>query len=154
MNGLLVIIPCGQGKVWDSAPHHGPALARDAYTGAPFKVNRAYAEHFAERWVILSAKYGFILPVFVIPEPYNVTFKRPATGPVGVARLRQQIGELGLERYPLVAGLGGKEYRAMIVQAFAGRPAVLRFPFAGLAIGTGMQAIKRAVALGEPFPQR
>jgi hypothetical protein len=30
----------------------GPVAARDAYTGAPFKFNRAYAERFASYWVM------------------------------------------------------------------------------------------------------
>jgi hypothetical protein len=79
MGEMLVIIPCGQSKVWDDQPERGPVKARDAYTGPPFKVNRDYAEAFASRWVILSAKYGFISPDFLIPGPYNVTFKKHAT---------------------------------------------------------------------------
>jgi hypothetical protein len=59
MDEALVIIPCGQAKLWDDDPQRGPTPARDAYTGAPFKVNRAYAERHGDRWVILSAKYGF-----------------------------------------------------------------------------------------------
>ena len=73
MGEILVIVPCGQGKIWDTEPDRGPVAARDAYTGAPFKVNRAYAERFASYWVILSAKYGFIPPDYLIPGPYNVT---------------------------------------------------------------------------------
>ena len=37
-NDLLVIVPCGQSKVWDKSPDHGPPPAHDAYTGSPFKV--------------------------------------------------------------------------------------------------------------------
>ena len=36
-------------------------------------VNRDYAEEFADRWVIVSAKYGFIDPEFVVSSDYNVT---------------------------------------------------------------------------------
>lgn len=59
----LIIVPCGLAKIWDRYPETGSALARFAYTGAPFKVNCEYADHFAIRWVILSAKYGFLDPV-------------------------------------------------------------------------------------------
>ena len=75
-SSLLVVVPCGQGKIWDRHPGVGPTAAQGAYTGAPFRVNRAYAERFASRWVILSAKYGFIDPDFLIPESYNLTFKK------------------------------------------------------------------------------
>ena len=36
----LVIIPCGQGKIWDKSPNTGPTPARHAYTGAPFKMHK------------------------------------------------------------------------------------------------------------------
>jgi hypothetical protein len=149
---LLVIVPCGQAKVWDRAPDHGPAPARDAYTGAPFTVNRRYAERFAEKWVILSAKYGFIDPAVVLPGPYNVTFKRKSSGPVSEAKLKQQVEQLGLDRFPVVVGLGGKEYRQAIEAAFAGTPVKLHFPFAGLPIGKAMQAVNQTIEADTPIP--
>ena len=81
------MVSCGRSKIWKINPNAGSALAKDAYIGAPFRVNREYAEKFADRWVILSAKYGFIDPDFVIAENYDVTFMRPETNPVGVGRL-------------------------------------------------------------------
>ena len=148
MNPLLVIVPCGQRKIWETAPQRGPVPACDAYTGAPFKVNRAYAERFATDWVILSAKYGFLRPEALIPGPYNVTFKRLSTGSVSLAVLRQQVREQGLDRFRRVIGLGGREYRSMIEQAFSDSPVGICFPFAGLPIGKAMQATKEAIQRG------
>jgi len=145
MPQTLVIVPCGGQKVWEKNPNHGPALAQDAYTGAPFRVNRAYAESVGDAWVILSAKYGFILPTFTIPEPYNVTFKRRTDATATVDQLRRQIRELALDRYPHIIGLGGKEYRAMIEAAFADAACALSFPFSGLPIGKMMAATKAAM---------
>lgn len=146
----MIIIPCGQGKVWDRNPEAGPTPARDAYTGAPFKANRRYAECFGDTWIILSAKYGFIAPDYVIPEAYNVTFKKRSTNPVSVSALREQIRQLGLNRFQTVICLGGKEYRAIVREAFANEPTDIVFPFAGLPIGKMMQATKRAISSGEP----
>jgi len=84
MANTLVIIPCGQGKIWDKQPDAGAIQAQYAYTGAPFKVNKEYAEYFADRWVILSAKYGFIDPDYIIPGPYNISFKKKSSGPVSM----------------------------------------------------------------------
>lgn len=148
MEGILVIIPCGLRKVWDSHPRCGPTPARFAYTGAPFKVNREYAEHFAERWAILSAKYGFIPPEFVIPGPYNVTFKDPSTHPISVEILRKQVREQRLDVLSTVIGLGGKDYRVALTHAFAGTTVNLHFPFAGLALGPGMKAVRAAISRG------
>ncbi len=141
-------MPCGQGKIWDKYPKLGAVAARDAYTEAPFKVNREYAERFGDRWVILSAKYGFVSPDFPISGPYNVTFKRRATGPIRSAKPRKQVEELGLGEYDRVIGLGGKEYREMIREAFKDTPTRICFPFAGLPIGKAMGAVKRAVGQG------
>jgi hypothetical protein len=141
----LVIVPCGKGKVWDRQPHHGAAPAIEAYTGSMFRLNRQYAEEFGDAWVILSAKYGFVVPDFIIPEPYNVTFRLPATLPATADQLQRQVHAQGLDRYRDVIGLGGKFYRAAIASAFAGSSVHLQFPFAGLPNGNLMQAIKAAV---------
>jgi hypothetical protein len=42
--GTLVIVPRGSAKVWGKRPTAGRVAAKDAYVGAPFKVNREYAE--------------------------------------------------------------------------------------------------------------
>ena len=151
MDPILVIVPCGQRKIWDTAPQVGPVPARDAYAGVPFKVNREFAERFATDWVILSAKYGFLPPEAIIPGPYNVTFKRLSTGPVPLTMLRQQVLEQGLGRFGRVIGLGGQDYRLMIENAFRDSPASVCFPFAGLPLGNAMHAIKEAIRRGRPF---
>src|SRR5947209_2568442 len=130
--GTLVIVPCGKRKIWDSSPSAGPTAARDTYTGAPFRVNRKFAERFGEAWVILSAKYRFIEPAFEIPGPYNVTFKRKKTGPISTDQLREQVRRRHLDHYATVIGLGGKEYRDAIEEAFEGTAVQLKFPFSGL----------------------
>jgi hypothetical protein len=141
---VLVIAPCGLSKIWDKNPNAGVTPAKDSYTGSPFKVNRQYAERFGTKWIILSAKYGFILPDFEIPGPYEVTFKRKASNPVSREELRKQVKDQGLDQFPIVIGLGGKEYRLAIADAFQGLSVELNFPFAGLPIGKAMQATKRA----------
>lgn len=44
MTKQLIIIPCGQSKVWDKSPKQGVTEAKDVYVGSPFKMNRRYAE--------------------------------------------------------------------------------------------------------------
>lgn len=154
MDGVLVIVPCGQKKIWDRNPGARPTAAKDAYIGPPFGINRAFAERFGEAWVILSAKYGFIESEFEIAGPYNITFKRKRTEPIAVDRLLEQIQEKNLARFATVIGLGGKEYREVIEHAFAGTASSLCFPFSGLPIGKAMQATKRATATNDPLWER
>ena len=148
---MLVVVPCGMRKIWDVNPSAGPTPAKNAYVGAPFKVNREYAERFADRWVVLSAKYGFIDPDFVIPENYDVTFKRPETQPVSVSKLRRQIVEKGLNNFSKVVVLGGRDYVAVTRRAFEGFKVTVIAPTLGLPIGRAMRKVRRAIQEGAPF---
>jgi hypothetical protein len=147
-SGVLVIVPCGRVKIWDKDPDHGPAGAKDAYTGILFRLNRAYAERYGNDWMILSAKYGFIAPNFVIPESYEVTFNRRRSSPITSRELRRQVKPL--DRNSVVVGLGGAAYRDAITDAFDGFPIRLVFPFEGLPIGRMLQATKLALEKDDP----
>jgi hypothetical protein len=138
----LVVVGCGKEKIWDRYPDAGPTPAKDVYTGPYFKLNRRYAEHLGWDWLILSAKYGFIRPDFVMPGNYNVTFKNPATHPVSTDELRRQLFQLQLGRYDLVIILGGQDYIGRVKEAFAGMDARFETPFAGPGIGEQMAMIK------------
>jgi Family of unknown function (DUF6884) len=149
---MLIIVPCGRAKIWTKHPDLGPTRARDAYIGTPFKVNREYAERFADEWFVLSAKYGFLRPNDIIPGPYNVTFKDKRTGPIPLEHLVQQVEKEQLNRLEPVIGLGGKEYREVITQAFSPFQVGAHFPFAGMSLFRMLAAIKKAVATGIPEP--
>jgi len=146
---MLVVVPCGKSKIWDKHPDHGPAPAIVAYTGTMCCLNRQYAETFGDAWIMLSPKYGFIAPDFVVPATYDISFRLPATNPIAVEDLRWQVRDLGLDAYSDVTALGGSGYRGAIMAAFAGTGARLHAPFAGLPIGKMMQATKAAVE-GDP----
>ncbi len=151
---MLVIVPCGSRKIWDKEPGHGPALARDAYIGPMFQANSAYALCFADRWVILSAKYGLTAPDDVIPEAYNVTFKEPDTHPVSLDTIRAQITARGLDHHDHVIGLGGVAYRNIVACAFADFDCDVHFPFTGLSIGRYIQRVKRATGNDDPYGEK
>jgi len=148
MTNLLVIIPCGQSKIWRKEPNHGPSKAKDAYIGPPFKVNKEFAEKFADKWMILSAKYGFIDPDFVIPADYNVTFKKPATNPISIDALKEQIRKRNLQAFENVIALGGKDYSSKVKLVF-GQSAKVYAPTQGFRLGIGMQRINSLMKLGK-----
>lgn len=153
MARTLVIVPCGGQKIWDREPGRGDTAASEVYTSGFFRINRLYAERFGDAWVILSAKYGFVRPSDPIPGPYNVTFKRKASGPVSVAVLRDQVRDLGLDSYEPVLCLGGLDYRRMVEDAFRSFGVEVMAPFAGTkGMGYMQQATKRAVTVGNPYP--
>lgn len=151
MTRTLVVVPCGKEKVWDRFRGLAkPVPARWVYTGTPFRLYRRYAQRFGDSWVVLSAKYGLILPDFPIPGPYDVTFNDPATGPIGWTELRRQVHELGLGNFVRVVVLGGKRYCDAMRAAFGKTSVLLEFPLCGLSIGRGMGAIKKALEKGLP----
>jgi hypothetical protein len=153
----LVIVPCGQRKVWDRSPESGAVAANQAYIGGPFRLNRAYAERVGDAWMILSAKYGLIPPDFIVPGSYDVTFNRRASQPVGTREIRQQLAEIRLETYARIVVLGGARYRGVIKSALTGRPeleAKLVFPTAGLGIGKAMQRLKQLMTPAAPYDGR
>jgi len=145
---VLVVVPCGSSKIWDRFPERKATRAEEAYVGVPFKLNMAFAKKFAYRWVILSAKYGFIDPNFTIPENYNVSFNDPKTKPIGLNLLRVQLKRKGLENYDVVIALGGKNYTEIVKKAFMGYAKVVA-PTAGLPIGKAMKFVKYLIKLDE-----
>lgn len=138
---LLVVVPCGQAKIWKKEPTHGPAKAKNAYIGAPFRVNRTFAERFADKWIILSAKYGLIDPDFIIPEDYDVTFTKPSTNPITVDDMKNQLKDRkDLLGYDAVIALGGQDYTDIVKQVFMNFSKVL-LPTEGLSLFETMHEV-------------
>ena len=118
--------------------------AKDAYTSPYFRKNQAYAERFGDRWVILSAKYGFLDPDEKIND-YDVTFKKKKSGPVSIPELRDQVISKGLKSFDEIAVLGGKEYLNAVEEAFKGTGCRTFSPFEGLPIGKRLSALNEAL---------
>jgi hypothetical protein len=137
---LLVIVPCGRSKAWDKHPELKGVKASEAYIGVPFRINKAFAEKFADKWMVLSAKYGFIEPNFIIPQNYDVSFSKPQTNPISLSRLEQQAEEKTLGQYDVVIALGGKNYVGTVKEVFKSTRIIA--PTEGLPIGLAMQRIR------------
>jgi hypothetical protein len=150
-DGRLVVVPCGTAKLWANNPHAGPTPARAAYVSPYFRNNLHYAETFGDACCILSAKYGFIAPDFVIPEAYEVTFKRKATKPITPAQLADQVRHQHLERFALVEVLAGSDYASSVRAAFRHSSVRISCPLEGFRLGEGWQRVNRALAAGRPL---
>ncbi|ULH18227.1 hypothetical protein MF271_22425 (plasmid) [Deinococcus sp. KNUC1210] len=55
-----------------------PAQAQDLYTSTLFGSSRRFAEHFGDRWFILSARHGLLEPTAVV-TPYDETLNEKRT---------------------------------------------------------------------------
>jgi hypothetical protein len=70
---IIALVSCVKSK------QQKRAVAKDMYTSPLFRGMRRYAERVADRWFILSAKHGLLLPTRII-DPYEQTLvKAPAT---------------------------------------------------------------------------
>ena len=142
----LIIIPCGKRKIWGKDPKAGPTKAQDVYTGGHFKVNRQYAEKFApSTWIILSAKYGFINPDFIICKDYNVRFGDFKA--ISTERLRRQISRKHFKKYRRIIALGGVDYTNRIAEVFSGIKDIVT-PVKGLRSGQKMKWLKMRIKQG------
>jgi len=127
----------------------GAVRARDAYTGPLTRMAIRYAERFHRgSWVILSAKYGFLSPDNIVPEPYNVTFKLKHTNPIGIEELIRQAQEKGLYRYDVVV-LGGKDYVEIVKKVFKNKRVIN--PLEGLSYGRKIKRLKEALLSERPL---
>ena len=128
----LGVVPCGKSKLWDTEPDAGAVEASRAYTGPFHGLAKRYAELKCDRYVILSAKHGFLLPSDKIPGPYNATFASPGDdGLVTDDELRTQVEKLGLDKATKVVVCGGVEYAKRVKTAFAGAQCVVETPLEG-----------------------
>jgi hypothetical protein len=132
--GTLVLVACGQKKIFELHPNLCTVPAKDAYIGPLFSAERRVAEVWGRPWMILSAKYGFLEPTARI-ENYDVSFAKPNTSPTSEETLRRQVREFGLDRLGDVVVLGGTAYAAAARAAFAGTNVQVTAPVAGLPLG-------------------
>ncbi len=127
----LCVVSCGKKKIWDvnkNAPKRVPA--KNAYIGMLTRLAIRYAEKFYPgRWVILSAKYGFLLPDEEI-EYYDVELVKVTRQYVEM--LKKQIVEKGLDKFSKVVVLGGKKYVQACILAFDNKVVVDLFSGLGL----------------------
>lgn len=111
-----------------------------------FKLCKEYAERFSDRWVILSAKYGFIIPEFIILQDYDVSFKNRQTQIISVQKLTEQAKELELPRFHLAISLGGQGYFEAAANSLGTLGIQVAAPLQGLRIGHRQKILRKALA--------
>ena len=141
----LCVVPCGQRKIWSQEPGRGPTPAVEVYVGSFSRLCREYAQRFFDKWIVLSAKYGFLYPQDIVPADYNVSFNRVTPKPISIDELRCQIASRGLAEFDTIVVPGGRRYVEVVVAAFGGDYSY-ELPLAGAAgIGVMMQRLRRAL---------
>ncbi|MHA1723081.1 MAG: DUF6884 domain-containing protein [Candidatus Baldrarchaeia archaeon] len=122
---ILFVVSCTKRKIWDENPEAPEYVsAKDAYVGDTFKEWLTIKPSFG-RWIILSAKYGFIEPEHPISR-YNVTFDDEATGPISEASLVNQVlfqnrwkDGKRLRDFNMIVVFGSETYYNKVCKAFS-----------------------------------
>lgn len=149
----LIIIASGKPKIWDKFPNIGAVKASEAYTGTFHRLSKAYAEKFAENYLILSPKYGFLRPTDMVQETYDVRFTSKGVGQdtIQLADLRKTWQGLQIDPTEQIPMLGGGKFRGLLA-AITDNKQVFEFPLSGSAgIGIMQQKLKQAVETGIPL---
>ena len=172
-SSVLHVVECSWKKIWaedPAAPTFVPA--KSAYRGNEIRAWLDDPRAQEDRWLILSARYGFIEPDHPVAN-YDVTFSDWRTGPVSNETLRAQVmcqtrwpNRVPLRPFRRVIVHGSPEYLKRTQKAFAssgavvsseplssGNPSPSQAPKATHPIGPLAWNHDRATALGEAVAQ-
>jgi hypothetical protein len=115
----------------------GPCAARDLYTSALFKKMRTYAEQHADRWFILSAKYGLVAPRRRLTS-YERTLRQATENErrEWAQWVFSQMAEAGLlQSGTTILWLAGSDYKKHLAKLLHGHVRRQSDPLAGMKIG-------------------
>ncbi|MCX9077340.1 MAG: hypothetical protein OIN84_05115 [Candidatus Methanoperedens sp.] len=132
------LVACVSRKQSRSAP------AELMYQSDWFLKASAYARRHADRWYILSAKYGLLAPHTVI-QPYDITLAK------GMSKADRQDWARKVCRDLLrvttsddrLVFLAGQKYREYLIPCMQAETYIVEVPMAGLGIGEQLAWLKR-----------
>lgn len=131
-----------------------PAQARDLYTSALFRKERAYAEATKAPWFVLSAEHGLVEPTRVI-EPYELHLSSTSRayridwGRRVVEALTSNVGDL---RSKVIEIHAGKAYVEAIHDGLTAARATVVVPLAGLTMGERLAWYPPVGSVAPPVP--
>lgn len=132
----VAIITCGLKKKKVAAP------AQDFYTGTSFRVYCTYVSENFKNWVILSAKYGMVLPSQVL-EPYDTYIKDLSAEDKRIL-MNRFICSLK-DTFPKAGKFiffVSDAYKKAILEVISGYNISVEFPFEGLRFGQKLQFMR------------
>lgn len=146
-NKMLIIVPCGKKKIWDINSIVGKVKAKDAYISNYFKLCKQYAERFADKWVILSGKYGIIEPDFVITANYDT---RLFVSKKFENKVKRQLRSI-IKNISQVISLCGNYYSFFLKDVLYRFDLPIYVPLQGLKIGERQKVLKKCLKENKPL---
>jgi len=122
-----------------------PAPAQELYVSALFEKSRKYAQKYADRWYILSAKHDLVAPDQVI-APYDETLNdmRKADRDAWARKVLAQLSKV-TEPGDTLVFLAGKRYTHGIVPELKRRGYWVEEPMEGLPIGKRLRWLNNKI---------
>lgn len=141
MTEKIALVSCVNKKAAEPQP------AADLYQSAWFKKASAYAKQISDRWFILSAKHGLILPGEVI-KPYDETLNnmKAAERRSWAEKVTKQIQEV-VQEGDQVLFLAGVKYRENLIPFLTELGCAVEVPMEGLRIGEQMSWLNEKLDL-------
>jgi hypothetical protein len=146
-NKTLIIIPCGKKKIWSKNKLCGSVKAEEAYVSNYFKLCKLYAKRFADKWVILSGKYGIIEPGFIIDNDYDIKLKPTEEFKI---KVKDQLKPFILDGFTNIVSLCSDYYSDFLKDIIKQFGLKLNTPLRGLKIGIRQKKLK--ISLGNDKP--
>jgi cytoplasmic iron level regulating protein YaaA (DUF328/UPF0246 family) len=128
-----------------SKKNSSPMAARDLYISDWFRKASAYVVRVADKWYILSAKYGLVAPETVI-EPYDETLNKmeAAARRAWARRVTEDLRRI-LQPGDHVVILAGSRYRQDLIGPIRQMGCTIEVPMKGLRIGEQLRWLKQRV---------
>lgn len=138
----LILVPCSSQKAEERCQ------SQDLYTSQYFKSCRAYAEAYAYKWFILSAKYGIIAPDQQI-DPYDLKLSSLSAPEIAnwALKIFDNIRRIRHARDCSIIIVGGAIYRKRLVPYLRGYGYDVSVPFEGLGIGEQIQTMNNLASI-------
>lgn len=143
MNKTIYLVSCASEK------QDFTCRADELYTSTLFTKSAAYAKKHADRWFILSAKYGLVFPEQII-NPYDVTLRKK-----GVNEKKLWAGRVFEELQPYLSAkdtvvfLAGQPYRQYLIDKIREMGCRVEVPMEGLRIGEQLQWLSKQLGEGK-----
>jgi len=126
---VIGLVQCGAQKKATAAP------AKDLYISSLFKKSKSFVESKCDKWFILSAKYGLLLPEQVV-EPYNETLKSYSVKEraIWAESIFEDISK-HINSGDKIIFLAGNYYRQFLIPKLQAMGIQIEVPMKGLRIG-------------------
>ncbi len=142
MSKKIALVSCVKSKGEETCP------ARSLFKSDWFEKAVRYATQVADKWFLLSSKYGFILPDQEI-APYDVWLKKM---PLSYRKKWAQHVFTELQPYlksgDTVIFLAGEDYRQFLIEPVIKMGCKVEIPMQGLGIGLQKQWLKKQLREG------